>query len=169
MDSESEHTQLPPQAPPIQPNAEPAPPAPPTFDELNQKDELTQQELQTALNTYAEAIRTEFEDSLKEQDELENVPKYTQDFFKRNVAAAAAQIVWLGNNADSETVKLSASKYVVDKALEDATKDGDPIRDLLKELGATATPNPTTTPTAQATTAKPKLAKSNQSMARDTT
>lgn len=107
------------------------------FDELNEqadKGELTPEKLQDRLNSYHEAFRQEFESQIK--SDPENVEEYTQDFFKKNVHSAAAQIVWLSNNADNESVKLNAAKYVVEQALRDANKDGDPIKDVLKELTA---------------------------------
>lgn len=103
------------------------------FDELNNDPELTQESLQEKLNSYAAAFRQEFEEKSKVAPE--NVEAYTKDFFKANIHSAAAQIVWLSNNADSESVRLQASKLVVQEALTDARADGDPIKDLLESLG----------------------------------
>jgi 2-keto-4-pentenoate hydratase len=102
------------------------------FDELNNDPELTQEKLQEKLNSYAEALRSEFEESTKESPE--NVEEYTRDFFKKNIHHAAAQIVWLAANSTSDSVRLRASQIVVSEALTDARADGDPIKDILAEL-----------------------------------
>jgi hypothetical protein len=104
------------------------------FDELNNDPELTQEKLQEKLNSYAEALRSEFEEANKESPE--NVETYTRDFFKKNIAMAAAQIVWLAGNSTSDSVRLRASQIVVSEALQDARADGDPIKDILAELAA---------------------------------
>jgi hypothetical protein len=105
------------------------------FSELSQLADnggLSAESFNQKLNSYAEAFRQEYEQSTKESPE--NVEQYTLDFFKKNIHSAAAQVVWLSNNADSETVRLSASKYVIDQALADGERDGDPIKDLLNSL-----------------------------------
>lgn len=102
------------------------------FEELNSKEELTEEDLQKRLNSYAEALRKEFEEATKAAPS--NVEEYTRDFFKRNIHAAAAQVVFLSSNAESETVRLKASQYVIEMAIADGERDGDPIRAMLKEL-----------------------------------
>jgi hypothetical protein len=104
----------------------------PDFDELNNDPELTEEKLQKKLNDYAAAIRQEFEESTKASPE--NVEEYTSDFFKKNIHAAAAQIVWLSVNADTDSIRLRASKMVVDLALAQTRADADPVKDLLKQL-----------------------------------
>ena len=99
--------------------------------------ELTEQSLQATLNSYAQAIKEEYEQTLAAENDLSNVEGYTRDFFKKNVHSAAAQIVWLANNAESESVKLKAATTVIHEALADARADGDPIKLLLAELTAT--------------------------------
>jgi hypothetical protein len=96
------------------------------------EDEVTEENLQQKLNEYAAAFRQEFEESTKNSPD--NVEEYTRDFFKKNIHSAAAQIVWLSNNAASESVRLAASKLVVHEALTDARADGDPIKELLASL-----------------------------------
>lgn len=105
------------------------------FDELAAQAEngqLSQETLQQRLNEYSDALRKEFEAQTKESPE--NVEEYTRDFFRRNVHSMAAQIVWLANNAESESVQLSACKFGVQLAIDEARGEGDPIKELLKSL-----------------------------------
>lgn len=107
------------------------------FDELNEAaeaGELTPEQLQSELDRYAEALRQEFE--TKTEEEPENVEAYTRDFFKKNIHTAAAQIVWLSMHAESESVKASMSKYIIEAALKNEEEGKDPVRDLLKQLQA---------------------------------
>jgi len=105
--------------------------------------------LQKELAAYQAAIKQEYE--LSKSGIPENVEEITRDFFKANAASAAAQIVWLSNNAHSESTRLAAAKTVIAEALADARADGDPIKDLLKELKTQEVPvtspsGPTITP-----------------------
>jgi hypothetical protein len=93
--------------------------------------------LQKELVAYQQAIKAEYE--LSKNGVPENVEELTRDFFKTQAAAAAAQVVWLANNAHNESTRLSAAKAVIEYALADANKDGDPIKDILKELKALPT------------------------------
>jgi hypothetical protein len=113
------------------------------FDDLANDPNLTEEKVQAKLNSYAKALRQEFEQATADQPE--SVHEYAQDFFKKNIHAAAAQIVWLSNNSTSDGIRLAAAKYVVEQALKDAKRDGDPIRDLLKEIKAK--PNSASSPT----------------------
>jgi hypothetical protein len=117
------------------------------FKALNEqadKGELTPEVLQAKLNQYHEAFRQEFEDSLKSADA--NVQAYTTDFFQKNVHHSAAQIAWLAINAESESVRLAASKYVVEMATKQSAEQtaNDPIKELLESLTKKkAQPQPT--------------------------
>ena len=104
------------------------------LSDLADAGELTQAKLQETLNAYASALQEEFKASTAQHPE--NVEEYTRDFFKKNVHSAAAQIVYLSNNAFSESVRLRAASMVVTEALKDSRADGDPIRDLLNELAS---------------------------------
>lgn len=100
-------------------------------------DNLDEETLQRKLHEYHAALRSEFEaTNVAELAEPEKAEVETREFFKKNVPHAAAQIAWLAQNADSETVKLNASKYVIEKAFKDSEADGDPVTALLKELTA---------------------------------
>lgn len=109
-------------------------------------------EIHAMRKSYADALRQEFAREETEtrdseishlDDPVSNVDKYTARFFRQNLPDAAAQIVWLMSNSESDSVRLKAAKMVLDLAREDAKRDGDPIRDLLIKLR--------TTPTAPAT------------------
>lgn len=93
---------------------------------------LNQDKLQEELKKYQEAIKAEYEASTK--DNPDDVEEYTQEFFKRNINQAAAQIVWLSLNAESETVRLSSSKYIVERALKQSETDKDPVKALIESL-----------------------------------
>ena len=110
-------------------------PQEPDYNELSDladAGELTEEKLQEELNKYAQALAQEFEAQVVEAPE--NCEEYTRDFFKKNLPAAAAQIVFLSNNAYSESVKLNAAKFVVTEALANTKQDGDPVKQFLKQL-----------------------------------
>jgi hypothetical protein len=98
---------------------------------------LDDENLQEELKNYQKAIKAEYE--LSKNGVPENVEELTRDFFKTQAAAAAAQVVWLANNAHSESTRLSAAKAVIEYAINDAKDDGDPIKNLIKELQAPST------------------------------
>jgi len=95
-------------------------------------DPVTPENLQEKLAAYQQAIKEEFE--VSSEADPENIEEYTRDFFKKNIHIFAAQIAHLAIAADSETVRLNASKYGIEAALADSRADGDPMRDLLAEL-----------------------------------
>lgn len=105
------------------------------FDRLNKKadeGELTPAMLQEELNKYAEAYRQEFEVATAKAPE--DAAEAARDFFRKNLATAMAQVVWLSVNADSETVRLNASKSIITLALAESRDDGDPVKKILAEL-----------------------------------
>lgn len=104
----------------------------PDFDELNEKD-LTEETLQDELNKYRRAYQEEFENAVA-NDTPDNIEEYTREFFKKNITTAAAQIVFLAGNGETDSIKLRASKMIVDLALADSAADGDPIKEFLKGL-----------------------------------
>ena len=92
--------------------------------------------LQDELRRYQAAIKQEYESACS--SDQEQVEEYTRDYFKRNINMAAAQIVWLSEHAESESARLSASKYVIEAALKQSEKDADPIKSLLSEITSKA-------------------------------
>lgn len=111
------------------------------FDKLNNNPDLTEETLQETLNAYRLAMEQEFRAAAKAAETSESVQELTRNFFKDNCAHAAAQIAWLAMNAEGESIRLNASKYIIDKGLKDSADDGDPIKALLNEL--TNKPKPT--------------------------
>jgi len=112
----------------------------PTFDELMakaDKNELTGDDLQYILNEYAGAVRSEFK--LAMEASPENAEAAKLDFCRNHMAEALAQIHWLIRNADSESVQLSAAKFIADGAIDEATREGDPMKELFKKLQAQPT------------------------------
>lgn len=102
------------------------------FERLSNDPELTQEKLAAELQAYSQALREEFE--AKTEKEPENVEEHIKGFFRANVHTAAAQIVWLSINAESETVKLSASKEIVRLAVAAEQDDKDPVANILAQL-----------------------------------
>lgn len=106
-------------------------------------DPLSEASLQQHLNEYHKALEAEFKVEVEKTPE--NVQELTTEFFKNNAAHAAAQIAWLSQHADSESVKLNAAKFIISAAIADGEKDGDPIKELLKQLTSNdKKPAPTT-------------------------
>lgn len=144
--SDTDNTPLDPQAGGVDPtNSAPSTPPPaeplifgPTDDEIVQ-----------LRKSYAAALHEEFarEDQLLDgpdsishlDDPTSNVEKYTQKFFRQNLPDAAAQVVWLMANSESDSVRLRAAQMVINIAREDAKVEGDPLKDLLASLRSTPT------------------------------
>lgn len=93
--------------------------------------------LQAQLEKYKAAIESEYK--LAVENAPEQVAEHTKEFFKNQAAQAAAQIAWLCMNAESESVRLSASKYIIDRGVADSASDGDPIKELLTQLTSPTT------------------------------
>lgn len=102
------------------------------FEELMADDGLTEEKLQAKLEQYQTAIQQEYE--IATQKSPENVDEYTTKFFRDNTPLAAAQIVWLAHNADSESVRANLLKYIIEQAKEIENASGDPIKDLIASL-----------------------------------
>jgi hypothetical protein len=125
---------------PTPPDKPDKPSTPSTSNEYSDLFGPSDSEIQAELHKYAKALREEFERSPDPADRAaENVEKYTRDFFKKHIASAAAQIVWLSANSTSDSVRLRACQIIVKEALEDARADGDSVKDLLKDLMETPT------------------------------
>jgi hypothetical protein len=108
----------------------------------NDGDSESESRLQGELAKYKKAFQEEYESTggnALDGDRLDvtaNVEKYTRRFFRQNLAQAVAQVVWLSANSSSDAVRLNASKIIIKEALEDARKDGDPIKELMEALSA---------------------------------
>jgi len=98
-----------------------------------EKPDVTDESIQAELHAYAAALRAEFQ-MAQEQNTEPDVEKHTRDFFKKNVQDAALQVVWLAHNSDSDSIRLKACTFIIKEAFEAGVKDGDPIKDLMREL-----------------------------------
>lgn len=88
--------------------------------------------LQEQHAAYVKALNEEFE--RKTAVEPENVDQHMKDFFKANVHYAAAQVVHLSMHADSETVRLSASKLIITEARQAEEAAKDPMKAIIEGL-----------------------------------
>lgn len=104
------------------------------FEAMMRKDAVEETELRDELNSYAEALRQEFEAKQNNTSSAEETAENTKEFLRKNVHSAAAQVVWLSNNADSESVRLNASKYIVEMATRLENEDKDPVADIIRQL-----------------------------------
>jgi hypothetical protein len=107
----------------------------PSFDELMRsadKGELSQNDMNKILNDYAKAVREEFEMATAKSPD--NAEEAARDFARKHQGESLAQIHWLSINADSESVKLNASKYLVSLAISESHADGDPIKQIMNQL-----------------------------------
>lgn len=103
-----------------------------SFEEMAGDPEFTDEDAKRELLLYSQALRQEFED--KQHAEPENVAQHTQEYFKANSPHAIAQIVWLAINSESDTVRLNASKFIIEKAISKEEADKDPVSALLRKL-----------------------------------
>jgi len=106
------------------------------FDEFEEKQELTEADLQAQLAAYQAAIRAEYEVQSSEAQTPREMEEITGDFFRRNASSAAAQIVWLSQNSSSDSVRLAAAKYVIDRGFKEQAESGDPIKEIIAGLQA---------------------------------
>lgn len=97
-------------------------------------DEDTPESLEMKLREYSLAIRSEFEDAQQRLSEDEDAETFSIDFAKEQLPNNLAMIAWLSQNATSDSVRLNASKYLVDLARQSAVEDGDPMKKLFKTL-----------------------------------
>lgn len=104
----------------------------PEFDELSQ---LSPETLQASLQAYHKALEEEFEVKASNSDPKKH-DEITKDYFRKNRAFAAEQIVWLSKHSTSDSVRMAACKYIDQRASDEDVQSGDPIKELLIELGA---------------------------------
>lgn len=92
------------------------------------------------MQAYRNALQQEYEVA---ENESRSAALTTQHFHKDHLPEYNAQIYYLAMNADSESVRLSATKYGIDRALieEDALKgQNDPVTELIKSMQKASTP-----------------------------
>lgn len=102
------------------------------YERLRNDPELTTEMLKEELTRYEKALEEEM--NVKAEADPENVEEYTSDFFRKNAHFAAAQIVWLALNAESETVKGNMSKYILESAYRVEKENKDPIANIIESL-----------------------------------
>lgn len=96
-------------------------------------DHLDQESLQRQLNEYQAAIQAEFEmaQEAKPDDTIEN----TLEYFQKNVPLACAQIVYLATHSTSDSTRLSASKYIIDRVFKGSVDSPhDPLKAIFDSL-----------------------------------
>jgi hypothetical protein len=110
-------------------------PEEPTFNELMQRADagkLTQNDMNKILSDYAKAVREEFE--MATAANPDNAEEAARDFARNHQGESLAQIHWLSLHSDSDSVKLNASKYLVQLAISESNADGDPIKQIMNDL-----------------------------------
>lgn len=104
---------------------------------------IDEDDLQAQLVAYRAALSQEFEIAESKSASIEDSELNIKTFTRKNLAFYLAEVDWLSRNSSNDGVKLSASKYLIGLAREDSTKDGDPLKGLLKELqGNDSKPQP---------------------------
>lgn len=105
-------------------------------------NELTPDRLQDELAKYQAALKQEFELAEKAADGFDPlmVEASLKKFWLSNAPMSAAQIVWLAQFADSETVKLKANQFVIEQAKELSEAENDPVKRILMGLMKESTP-----------------------------
>ena len=109
-----------------------------SFEDLSESadnGELTPQQLQEELAKYTAAYKQEFDEKLAQGTDSRVIS--TREFFREHLSLAAAEVVYLCSNATSESVKLSAAKYIIETAIAQS-EDEETISDLLKQLSTPA-------------------------------
>lgn len=99
------------------------------------EQDWTPDELEKHLQKYHAAIASEFEAETAAVNGTKELEAAIRDFYKKETTSAAAQIVWLANNASSESVRFAACRHVIAEGLAAARADGEsPMEKLLREL-----------------------------------
>jgi hypothetical protein len=97
-------------------------------------EEDTPASLEQKLREYSAAIREEFETAQTSLKEDEDAETFSIDFAKEQLPNNLAMVAWLAQNSTSDSVRLNASKYLVDLARKSAVEDGDPMQKLFKTI-----------------------------------
>jgi sigma54-dependent transcription regulator len=122
-------------------HTEPTPKRDKTFEELDKlasEGNLTPDDLQLEIKRYTKAYQEEFEEAEAASNDLSKTAENLETFWKQNAVLAAGQIVYLAHNAESETVRANMLRFIVERAEEDSTRDGDPMAKILERLTSSA-------------------------------
>jgi hypothetical protein len=100
---------------------------------ISDEEKARIEEIRVEMHEYHKALEQEFE--TKSANKSENVIKSSLEHFEDNTQKAAQQIVWLMDHSSSDSTRLAASKYVIDRVYKGAV-DGteDPIKKILEKL-----------------------------------
>lgn len=98
-------------------------------------DEETLARLDKEMRDYQQAIKEEYEVAEKNSTELEQSIENSVEYFRKNANHASAMIVFLMENSTSDSVRLNAAKYVVERMHRGkADSPGDPVADIINNL-----------------------------------
>lgn len=100
-------------------------------------EELSQESLQVILANYKKALEQEFD--LEVRPELVDPEILTEAIKKQMIGklpVAFKSLAYLAEHADSESVRLSSSKFIIECAIgkQAIALPGDPLSNLLKNL-----------------------------------
>jgi hypothetical protein len=106
-------------------------------------EEANQKAVQTFLQNYTKALEEEFSDGVAyEEGKLTpvEIKTRTKELLTQAVPKAVASALHLCQHAKNEQVRLSASKYIIDKAVgkEVGGLVGNPMEELLERINASA-------------------------------
>jgi hypothetical protein len=90
--------------------------------------------LEAKLRDYSEAIRSEWETAQTALKDDEDAETFSIDFAKQQLPNNLAMISWLSQNSTSDSVRLNASKFLVELARKSAVEEGDPMKKLFQTL-----------------------------------
>lgn len=102
------------------------------FSKLTSDPNLTEEKLRAEMLKYEKAFEEEM--NVLAESDSENISEYTSNFFKANAHFAAAQVVWLAMHAESETVRGSMSKYILESAHKVEKENQDPVANIIEGL-----------------------------------
>jgi hypothetical protein len=119
---------------PIDPNSVPDPDNP----KSDTSSDISDPSLQARLQDYYRAIQSEFDTATNDGDsgDQEVYAEAVRKSLRQHMPTAVATIVNLSISAESENVRLNASKYIIEVGLDMDKGAGksDPLADLVKQL-----------------------------------
>lgn len=107
-------------------------------NENENENENENGELSEEHAAYLLAFQQEFEESNKQIDPVVDpiaAEKANKEYFLKHAANSAAQIVWLSNNAESESLAFGCHKYILAAAFDKDTSVGGKADELSEILG----------------------------------
>lgn len=96
-----------------------------------EQNAITEEELRK----YQQAIEQEYERAEAKAKTVDETVENSVEFFRKNAAHAGATIVFLMEHSTSDSVRLGAAKYVIDRVMRgQVDAPGDPVAEILKGL-----------------------------------